>query len=72
MTLGTYVLINPLSAKSDQHQFSPNDVNCLERDKVMRMNKMVTWEKWFDLLSNSLDTFFKEMYRDQFGEFVFV
>ena len=42
MTLGTYVLINPLSAKSDQHQFSPNDVNCLERDKVMRMNKMVT------------------------------
>ena len=42
MTLGTCVLINPLSAKSDQHQFSPNDVNCLERDKVMRMNKMVT------------------------------
>ena len=42
MTPGTYVLINPLSAKSDQLQFSPNDVNCLERDKVMRMNKMVT------------------------------
>ena len=42
MTPGTYVLINPLSAKSDQHQFSPKDVNCLERDKVMRMNKMVT------------------------------
>ena len=42
MTPGTYVLINPLSAKSDQHQFSPNDVNCLERDKVVRMNKMVT------------------------------
>ena len=42
MTPGTYVLINPLSAKSDQLQFSPNDVNCLEREKVMRMNKMVT------------------------------
>lgn len=41
MTPGTYVLINPLSAKSDQLQFSPNDVNCLERDKVMRMNKMI-------------------------------
>ena len=24
----------------------------------------------FDLLSNSLNQFFKEMYRDQFGEFV--
>ena len=42
MTPGTYVLINPLSAKIDQLQFSPNDVNCLERDRVMRMNKMVT------------------------------
>ena len=70
MTLGTYILINP---NSDQHQFSLNDVHfCLERDKIMRMNKMLTWEKYFDLLSNSLNTFFKEMYKDQFGEFVFV
>ena len=68
MTLGTYILINP---NSDQHQFSLNDVHCLERDKVMTMNKTISWEKCFDLLSNSLNTFFKEMYRDQFGEFVF-
>ena len=36
----------------------------------MRINKMITQEKCFDLLSNSLNTFFKEVYRDQFGEFV--
>ena len=36
----------------------------------MRINKMITQEKRFDLLSNSLNTFFKEIYRDQFGEFV--
>ena len=39
MTLGTYILINP---NSNQHQFSLNNVHCLERDKVMRMNKMIT------------------------------
>ena len=31
---------------------------------------MVTKRKCLDLLSNSLNTFFKKMYRDQFGEFV--
>ena len=31
---------------------------------------MITNEKSFDLLSNSLNLFFKEMYGDQFGEFV--
>ena len=30
---------------------------------------MITKEKFFDLFSNSLNSFFKEMYRDQFGEF---
>ena len=37
----------------------------------MRIN--IKWSpkrKYFDLLSNSLNSFFKEMYRDQFGEFV--
>ena len=33
----------------------------------MRINKM---RKYFDRLSNSLNTFFKEIYGDQFGEFV--
>ena len=36
----------------------------------MRINKMITMRKIFDLLSNSLNQVFKEMHRDQFGEFV--
>ena len=35
----------PLSPYSDQHQFSPNDIHTLSRDKVMRINKMITKEK---------------------------
>ena len=31
---------------------------------------MITKEKSFDLLSNSINYFFKEMHRDQFGELV--
>ena len=37
--------INPLSPNSDQQQFSPNNVHTLSRDKVMRINKMITKEK---------------------------
>ena len=36
----------------------------------MRGNKMIAKEKMLCLLSNSLYQFFKEMYGDQFGEFV--
>ena len=39
----------------------------------MRIKKIITYEeirKYFDLLSNSLNSFIKEMYRDQFREFV--
>ena len=36
----------------------------------MRINKMITMRKIFDLSSNSLNQVFKEMHRDQFGEFV--
>ena len=36
----------------------------------MRINKMITMRKIVDLLSNSLNQVFKEMHRDQFGEFV--
>ena len=63
-------LLNPLSPNGDQHIFSPNDIHTLSRDKVMRIHKMITKEKCFDLLSNSLHTFLKEMYKDQFGEIV--
>ena len=35
--------------------------------------ELINWSpkrKCFDFISNSLSTFFKEMYRDQFGEFI--
>ena len=36
------IFVNPLSANSDQQQFSPNNIHTLSRDKVMRINKMIT------------------------------
>ena len=36
---------NPLSPNSDQHQFSPNNIYTLSRNKVMRINDMITTEK---------------------------
>ena len=36
---------NPLSSNSDQQQFSPNHILTLSRDKVMRINKIITKEK---------------------------
>ena len=36
----SYVVINPLSANSDQHQFSPNNIHTLSRDYIMRIDKM--------------------------------
>ena len=61
--------LNPLSPNSDQHQFSPNDIHTMSRAKSRRINKMITKRKIFDLLSNSLNSFFTEMYGDQSGEF---
>ena len=37
--------VSLLSLQSDQHQFSPKDINTLSKDKVMRFNKMITWGK---------------------------
>ena len=36
----------------------------------MRIKKMITKDKYLDRLPNSLNSFFKEMYEDQFGELV--
>ena len=63
-------LFNPLSPNIDQHQFSPNNIHTLSRAKVMRINQMITRRKISDLLSISPNLFCKEMYGDQFGEFV--
>ena len=38
-------LLNPLSPKSDQEKFSPNDTRTFSRDKVMRTNKTIPNEK---------------------------
>ena len=38
-------LLNPLSPNSDQQQFSPNNIQWLSRDKVMRINKMIIIEE---------------------------
>ena len=35
-----YCSITPLSRKSDQHQFSPNYINKLSKEKLGRINKM--------------------------------
>ena len=37
--------INPLSPNGHQHQFSPNNIRNLSRDKVMRIYEMITKEK---------------------------
>ena len=58
----SFVTINPLNPNSDQQQFSPNDVLTLLRDKVTRINKMITKEKMPQLILT-------KMYGDQFGEF---
>ena len=57
---------NPLSPNGDQNQFFPNDIHTLSRDKVMRIDEMITKEKmlW------SFITFSLKIYRDQFGAFV--
>ena len=34
--------MSPLSPKSDQHQFSPNNISTQSREKVRRINKMIT------------------------------
>ena len=52
-----------LSPSGDQHQFSPKSIDCPD----IRSWELINWSlkrKCFDLLSNSPNTFFKEMYID--------
>ena len=50
--------------------FSTNNIETLKRHKATRNKQMNSKGKRFDLLSNSLNLLFKEIYRDQSGEFV--
>ena len=38
-------IINPLSPKSDHHQFSLNNINTQSGEKVTRINNMITRRK---------------------------
>ena len=43
--------LKTLNPKTDQHQFSPNNINILSKNKVMRISMMITKVKYFDLVS---------------------
>ena len=62
--------INPLRPNGDQRQYSPNIIYTLLRDRSWELIKWSPTRKNLDLSSNSLNSFVKEMYGDQFGEFV--
>ena len=47
--------INPFGPKSDQHQFSPNNISRSSRVKVLRITKLITRGECFDLKPNSLN-----------------
>ena len=70
MSLSVFHCYIPLSPNSDQHQFSPNDIHTYQGKWLWELIKCSPKRKYLDLLSNSLNLFLKEMYGDQFGEFV--
>ena len=61
---------DPVSPKSDQHQFSPNNINTQSKEMVMRINKMITTGKMLWSFIKFSPLISKEMYEDQSGEFV--
>ena len=73
--LGAYIFYLPLLTLEVQIVTNINflpmiSVHCQE----IRLWELIKWSpkrKCFDLLSNSLNSFFKEIYRGQFGEFVY-
>ena len=62
---------DPVSPKSDQHQFSPNNINTQSKEMVMRINKMITTGKMLWSFIKFSPLISKQMYEDQSGEFVF-
>ena len=55
--------IIPLRPKSDQHQFSPDKINTLSREKATRIKKEISKGKVLsvDPLSDFLNKFFQEI-----------
>ena len=60
----------PFRSKSDQHQFSPNNISRSTRVKVMRITKLMTKGRilWSETKFSQL--FSKQMYGEQSGEFL--
>ena len=62
-------VFNPLSPNSAKINFLLTiSIHCQEIGYENLQNEHLLF--CFDLLSNSLNSFFKEIYKDQFGEFV--
>ena len=62
--------LNPLGPKSDQHQFSPNNISRSSRVKVMRITKLITKGRMLWSWTKFSQLSLKEIYGDQSGEFV--
>ena len=56
LTCHTQKLHYPLSPTSDQHQFSPYNINRQSRGRVMRINKIITEEKKASIFYQILST----------------
>ena len=75
-TLPTHVLKcfpllqKPFRSKSDQHQFSPNNISRSTRVKVMRITKLMTKGRILWSQTKFSQLFLKEMYGEQSGEFL--
>ena len=63
-------VLNLLSLKRNQPQFSLNSIHTSSREKIRRTEKWSPKGECFDLLSHSPNYSFKEMYAGLSGEFV--
>ena len=48
--------LNLLSAKSDQHEISPYNINALEKIVVMRIENTISEDKSISLIDNSINS----------------
>ena len=53
-TVMQILLLNPLGPKSDQHQFSPNNMSRSTRVKVMRITKIIDYQRENALILNQI------------------
>ena len=69
LTEANHKLVSPLNqTKSDQHQVSPDNIVHNQKKRLWELINYQQRES-FDLLPNSSNLLFKDMYGDQSGEF---